>query len=256
MPGACLITGGARGIGRATALLAAAAGWDVAVGFREQEAAAREVVRSIEALGRRAAAVAGDVALERDIVRMFQDAERALGPLGGLVNSAATGHHGPVAEFRGEDLTRLLAVNVQGLMLACREAVRRMARSRGGRGGAIVNVSSMAATIGGRPGASAYAASKGAVDVFTTGLAKEVAADGIRVNVVRPGVTLTDMTAQIRDDAARRAVVAASIPMQRVAAAEEVAEAIVWLLSGKASFVTGAHLDVGGGGFVIGTPTD
>jgi NAD(P)-dependent dehydrogenase (short-subunit alcohol dehydrogenase family) len=250
-----LITGGARGIGRATALLAAEAGWDVAVGWRERQDAAEAVVAEVVARGRRAIAVQGDVAEEASIVAMFAAVDRALGPPAGLVCSAGISHHARVDGFEGPPLCELLAVNVVGLMLCCREAVRRMSTRHGGEGGAIVNVSSMAATIGGRPGASAYAASKGAVDVFTTGLAKEVAAEGIRVNVVRPGVTLTDMTAQVRDDPARQAAIAASIPMQRVAKPEEVAEAIVWLLSDRASFVTGTHLNVGGGGFVIGTPT-
>ena len=250
-----LITGGARGIGRATALLAAGQGWDIAVGWRERKDAADAVVAEVEAMGRHAVAVQADVADEASIAAMFAAVDKAMGPLAGLVNSAGIGYHARVDGFVGTPLHELFAVNVVGTMLCCREAVRRMSTLHGGSGGAIVNVSSMAATIGGRPGASAYAASKGAVDVFSTGLSKEVAAEGIRVNVVRPGVTLTDMTAQIRDDPARQAAIAASIPMQRVGQPEEVAETIVWLLSEKASFVTGTHLNVGGGGFVIGTPT-
>jgi NAD(P)-dependent dehydrogenase (short-subunit alcohol dehydrogenase family) len=250
-----LVTGGARGIGRATALLAAEQGFDIAVGWRERRDAADAVVAEVEKRGRRAVAVQADVADEASIVRMFEVVDQALGPLAGVVNSAGIGYHARVDGFERPPLEALFAVNVIGLMLCCREAARRMSTARGGRGGAIVNVSSMAATIGGRPGASAYAASKGAVDVFTTGFAKEVAAEGIRVNAVRPGVTLTDMVAAIRDDPARQAAVAASIPMQRVGRPEEVAEAIVWLLSDKASFVTGTHLNVGGGGFVIGTAT-
>jgi NAD(P)-dependent dehydrogenase (short-subunit alcohol dehydrogenase family) len=252
--GACLITGGARGIGRATALLAAEASWDVAVGCRERRDAAEAVAREVEGRGRRAAVVAGNVGDPAAVPGLFEAAERALGPLSGLVCAAGIGHSARVEAFDAADLTRLMAVNVVGLMLCCREAARRMSTARGGRGGAIVNVSSMAATIGGRPGASAYAASKAAVDVFTAGFAKEVAVEGVRVNVVRPGVILTDMTAGLRDDAEAWGKVAASIPMQRVGAPEEVARAIVWLLSPEASFVTGAHLNVGGGGFVIGTP--
>lgn len=250
-----LITGGARGIGRATALLAADQGFDIAVGWRERRDAADAVVAEVGKRGRQAIAVQADVADEASIVRMFQAVDEAMGPLAGLVNSAGIGCHSRVDGFERRPLDALFSVNVIGLMLCCREAARRMSKAKGGKGGAIVNVSSMAATIGGRPSASAYAASKGAVDVFTTGFSKEVAAEGIRVNAVRPGVTLTDMVARIRDDPARQATVAASIPMQRAGQPEEVAEAIAWLLSDKASFVTGTHLNVGGGGFVIGTPT-
>jgi NAD(P)-dependent dehydrogenase (short-subunit alcohol dehydrogenase family) len=248
-----LITGGARGIGRAAALLIADAGWDVAVGWRAREDAAEAVVQEVSARGRRGVAVQADVGDPAAIPGMFEAAERALGPLTGVVNSAGINYRARVESFESEELNRLMAVNVVGLMLCCREAVYRMSTARGGRGGAIVNVSSMAATIGGRPGASAYAASKGAVDVFTAGLAKEVAADGIRVNVVRPGFTLTDMTTIVREDATKFAEIEATIPMHRPAAAEEVAQAIVWLLSPAASFVSGAHLDVSGGGFIIGT---
>ncbi len=251
MSGACIVTGGSRGIGRSTARLAAAAGLAVAVNYRNDAKAAAEVVAGIEKAGGRAVAIQADVASPADIVRLFEEAERALGPVTALVNSAGVSHNARVADLEAEGLQRLMAVNVVGLMLCCREAVRRMSTAMGGKGGAIVNVSSMAATIGGRPGASAYAASKAAVDVFSTGLAKEVAAEGVRVNVVRPGVTLTDMTGSLRENPELRQAVAASIAMQRVAEPEEVAEAIVWLLSDKASFVAGSHLNVGGGGFLV-----
>jgi NAD(P)-dependent dehydrogenase (short-subunit alcohol dehydrogenase family) len=147
----------------------------------------------------------------------------------------------------------MFAVNVIGLLLCCREAAKRMSICHGGKDGSIVNVSSMAATISGRPGASAYAASKGAVDVFTTGFAKEVAVERIRVNVVRPGVTDTDMIEHMRHGE-RRAAIEATIPMQRYGNPAEVAQAIVWLMSDKASYVTGAHVNVGGGGFLVGAP--
>ncbi len=251
MSGACIVTGGSRGIGRSTARLAAAAGLAVAVNYRNDAKAAAEVVAAIEKAGGKAVAIQADVASPADIPRLFEEAERALGPVTALVNSAGVSHNARVADFEAEGLQRLMAVNVVGLMLCCREAVRRMSTAMGGKGGAIVNVSSMAATIGGRPGASAYAASKAAVDVFSTGLAKEVAAEGVRVNVVRPGVTLTDMTGSLRENPELRQAVAASIAMQRVAEPEEVAEAIVWLLSDKASFVAGSHLNVGGGGFLV-----
>jgi NAD(P)-dependent dehydrogenase (short-subunit alcohol dehydrogenase family) len=252
----CLVTGGARGIGRATCVALARDGWDVVVHGRERRDAAEAVAAEVRGLGRRAAVVLGDVAREADVVAMTEAAVRALGRLDGLVGSAGIGLQARCEAYEAAALERLLAVNVTGLMLGCREAVRRMARSRGGSGGAIVAVSSMAATIGGRPGAAAYAASKGAVDVFAQGLAKEVAAEGIRVNVVRPGVTLTDMTAAVRDDPARLAAVAATIPMGRAGQPEEVAEAIAWLMSERASFVTGAHVNVGGGGFVVGQPVE
>lgn len=254
MAKACLITGGARGIGRETARLAAAAGWDVAINFRERSDAAEAAVRDIAALGRNAVAVRGDVARENDILAMFETTERALGPITGLVNSAGVSGNARVEALGAHELECMFAVNVIGLMLCCREGVRRMSTRRGGKGGAIVNISSMAATIGGRSGASAYAASKGAVDVFTTGLAREVAAEGIRANVVRPGVTDTDMIGPMRSGAVR-AEIEATIPMQRYGNPHEVAQAIVWLLSDQASYVTGAHVNVSGGGFHVGAPT-
>jgi len=165
----CLITGGSRGIGRETARLAAASGWDVAVNYRERSEAADVAVAAAHALGRRAMAVRGDVADEADVIDMFRAAERQLGPITGLVNSAGVSFASRVDALKTADIQRMLAVNVTGLMLCCREAAKRMSTANGGKGGAIVNVSSMAATIGGRPGASTYAASKGAVDVFTLG---------------------------------------------------------------------------------------
>jgi NAD(P)-dependent dehydrogenase (short-subunit alcohol dehydrogenase family) len=247
-----LVTGGARGIGRATGLLLAREGAAVAVGYRERRDEADSLVAEIEASGGRACAVQGDVAREDDVVAMFEAAEGRLGTLTGLVNSAGVSHQSLVADMDHASIERLMAVNVLGTIICCREAVRRMSTERGGAGGAIVNVSSMAAVIGGRPGASAHAASKGAVDVFTTGLAKEVGGEGIRVNVVRPGVTLTDMTDQVRRDPELRARVVSTIPMNRAAEASEIAEAIVWLLSDKASFISGAHINASGGGFIIG----
>jgi NAD(P)-dependent dehydrogenase (short-subunit alcohol dehydrogenase family) len=210
-------------------------------------------VAEISTVGRKAVAVRGDVAKESDVVAMFEAAERALGPITGLVNSAGVSTNARVDAIIAHDLERMFAVNVIGLLLCCREAAKRMSICHGGKGGSIVNVSSMAATIGGRPGASAYAASKGAVDVFTMGFAKEVAAERIRVNVVRPGVTDTDMIEHMRHGE-RRAAIEATIPMQRYGNPAEVAQAIVWLMSDKASYVTGAHVNVGGGGFLVGVP--
>ncbi len=248
--GVCLITGGSRGIGRASARLAAAAGWDIAINYRERADAADALVAQIVALGRKAVAIKADVAVESDIVRLFETATTALGPITAVVNSAGIGLPNRVESLDATQLRQMMEVNVIGLMLCCREATRRMSTALGGRGGAIVNLSSMAATIGGRSGSSTYAASKGAVDVFTTGFAKEVAAEGIRVNAVRPGVTDTDMIERMRDGPLR-AKIEATIPMQRFGTPEEVAEAVVWLLTEQAAFVTGAHLNVGGGGFLI-----
>jgi NAD(P)-dependent dehydrogenase (short-subunit alcohol dehydrogenase family) len=250
--GALLVTGGSRGIGAATARLAAAAGWSVAVNYRADGDAARAVVAELEAAGAKACAIQGDVAREDDVVRIFREAGGALGPITGLVNSAGvSGNQSRVAKFRADVLERLFAVNVIGTLLCCREAARRMSRRSGGSGGAIVNVSSMASTIGGRAGASDYAASKAAVDVFSVGFAKEVSGDGIRVNVVRPGMTRTDMTTYLKGDPARRAQIESTIPMHRIAEADEIARPILWLLGPEASFVSGACLDASGGGFLI-----
>jgi NAD(P)-dependent dehydrogenase (short-subunit alcohol dehydrogenase family) len=248
-----LITGGSRGIGAATARLAAAQGFSVAVNYRGARAAAEQVVADIVVAGGNACALQADVADEADVRRLFAEVDGRLGTLTALVNSAGVdGNRGAVADLAADVLTRLFAVNVIGTMLCCREGVRRMSTRRGGAGGAIVNVSSMAATIGGRAGASDYAASKAAVDVFTVGLAKEVAAQGIRVNAVRPGMTSTDMTDPVLSNPARLADITTTIPMQRIASPEEIARPILWLLSDAASFMSGACVDVSGGGFVIG----
>ncbi len=253
MVGVLFITGGSRGIGAATARLAATHGYVVVVNYRSRRDAADAVVSDIVGAGGTASAVQGDVADEGDVARMFAEVERRHGPLAALVNSAGidSGKRA-AADVEAASLVRLMAVNVIGTMLCCREAVRRMSTKRGGAGGAIVNVSSMAATIGGRAGASHYAASKAAIDAFTVGLAKEVATEGIRVNAVRPGMTLTDMTDDLQRDPTLFADVAATIAMNRVAEAEEIARPILWLLSEEASFISGSCLDASGGGFVIG----
>lgn len=247
-----LITGGASGIGAETARRAARRGYKIAINYRSRDAQAKRVVADIEAGGGTAIALQGDMAQEGDILRMFEQTERALGPITHLVNSAGTnGRRGRVDEYDATILANLFAVNVIGLMLCCREAARRMSKRNGGKGGVIVNVSSMAATLGGRLGSSAYAASKGAVDAFTKGFAREAAAEGIRVNSLRPGMVLTEMTEGRLKDATFRASVEASIPMRRVGASGEIAEAVLWLLSDEASFITGAMLDASGGGYII-----
>ena len=247
-----LVTGGSRGIGAETARLAAARGYAVAVNYRERADAAQALVEEIESAGGRAVAVQADVADARDVERLFAAVDEELGPLTAFVNSA--GHGGGYARARDFDpdvLDALMRVTVIGAMVSAREAVRRMALGQGGRGGAIVNVSSMASTIGGRPGRTDYAASKAAIDSFTVGLAKEVARDGIRVNAVRPAVTMTDMVGQLRRDEAARDAIAASIPVNRIAEPIEVARPILWLLSDEASYVNGCLLDVSGGGFTV-----
>jgi NAD(P)-dependent dehydrogenase (short-subunit alcohol dehydrogenase family) len=249
--GTILITGGASGIGAEAARLAAKRGYAVAINYRSRPEQARALASEVGGK-----AFHADVALEADIVRLFDEASAALGPITALVNSAGIGggaHR--VCEFDGAGLAQLFQVNVVGLMLCCREAARRMSTARGGQGGAIVNVSSMAGTIGGRSGKSHYAASKAAVDAFTVGFAKEVAREGIRVNAVRPGVVATDMTAPGLAQPAVRTDIEATIPMGRVGQTPEIAAAILWLLSDEASFISGARLDASGGGFVIGRTT-
>lgn len=249
-----LITGGASGIGAATAKLAASRGHRVAINYRSRDKQASAVVADIAGRGGSAVALPGDVTREADIACLFDEAERTFGPVTRLVNSAGIGGGVQrVQDFDETGLARLFAVNVTGLMLCCREAARRMSTKRGGTGGVIVNVSSMAATIGGRPGKSHYAASKAAIDAFTVGFAKDVAQEGIRVNAVRPGVVLTEMTEDGLSDPASRAAIETTIAMGRVGEAREIATAILWLLSDEATFVSGATLDASGGGFVFGT---
>lgn len=255
MGGVLLVTGGARGIGRAVVELAAAKRFDIAVGYRGRKDEADAAVKAVEAAGQRAIAVQGDVGKEADIVQMFEETEKKLGGINALVNSAGISTRVRGDAVSAEQLQGLMAVNVIGLMLCCREGVRRMSTKHGGKGGAIVNVGSMAAAFGGRPGASHYAGSKGAVDSYTKGLAKEVATEGIRINVVRPGVTLTDMVSAVRDDPAVLASINATIPMSRPAEPKEIAAPIVWLLAEQASFVTGSIVDASGGGFIIGAAT-
>lgn len=238
-----LVTGGSRGIGAAACRLLARDGWDVAVNYRADAPAAEAVVADVTAAGRRAIAIQGDVGDEADVIRMFETAERALGPLTGLVNSAGViGPKGRVDALTAEAVEALLRTNVIGSILTCREAVKRMSTKHGGHGGAIVNVSSGSAYIG-NPGTGVlYAISKGAVNSLHIGLSQEVGGEGIRVNAVSPGMTATDM---VTEEAIRRSM--SAIPMGRVGEPEEIAEAIAWLMSDRASYVAGANIRVSGG---------
>ena len=245
--GVLLITGASRGIGAATAALAAAQGWAVAVNYHANSLAADEVVRRIRSHGGRAMAVQADVALEADVQRMFAQVDAKLGTLSGLVNNAGVVDVAArVDQMSVERLERQWRTNVLGSFVCAREAVLRMSTAHGGQGGAIVNVSSVAARLGSPGQYVDYAACKGAIDTFTLGLAKEVAGEGIRVNAVRPGIINTDIHASGgQPDRAHR--LASSIPMQRPGQADEIAQAIVWLLGSGASYTTGALVDVTGG---------
>ena len=242
-----LITGASRGIGAATARLAAQRGWDVAINYVRDSAAAEAVAADVRSAGQRALTVAADVADEAAVLAMFTRVRTELGPLAGLVNNA--GIVAMKARLDAMDAARwqrLWAVNLTGSLLCAREAVRCMSTRHGGAGGAIVNVGSVAARTGSPAMYVDYAASKGAIDSFTIGLAKEVVAEGIRVNVVRPGITDTDIHAT-SGDRGRPQAMAASLPMGRPGQAGEIATAILWLLSVEASYTTGAIVDVGGG---------
>jgi NAD(P)-dependent dehydrogenase (short-subunit alcohol dehydrogenase family) len=252
MSGVLLVTGGASGIGAAVARLAAERGFTLAINYRTKEQQARALVHELHAKGQAAAAFHADVSVPAQVEALYQRVQKDLGPLRAVVNSAGIAtSEVRVADADAATLEQLLRTNVLGVMLSCREAARALSTKSGGTGGVIVNVSSMAATIGGRPGNSHYAASKAAVDSFSLGFAKEVAAEGIRVVSVRPGFTITDMTQARLDDARFRRVLNETIPLGRPARAEEIAAPIVWLLSSEASFITGTCLDISGGGFSI-----
>ena len=247
MSGIMLVTGGSRGIGAATARLAAARGYDVCVNYLGNAEAAAAVVAEVEAAGRRGLAVQADMAREDEVERLFETLDRELGSLTALVaNAGLTGHYGRLEAVSGDTLRQVIEVNVLGLMYCARAAVRRMSTARGGRGGGIVSLSSGAATLGSPDTYVWYAASKGAVDTLTKGLALEVAKEGIRVNAVAPGFIKTEIHAS-SGMPERMAGAPDIVPMGYAAEPESVAEAILWLLSEGADYVTGEVLRVAGG---------
>lgn len=241
-----IVTGGSRGIGRAASLAAASRGYRVVIGYASNKAAADEVVGKIEASNGKAVAVKCDVGSEGDILNLFKQAD-AFGPLHGLVNNAGVVDvTARVDEMSAERLTRMMNINVVGSILCAREAVKRLSTRHGGKGGVIVNLSSVAATLGSPAQYVDYAASKGAIDTFTLGLGREVSAEGVRVVGIRPGLIDTEIHASGGEpDRAHR--LAHTVPMKRIGTPEEIANAVVWLLSDDASYVTATTMDVSGG---------
>lgn len=242
-----LVTGGSRGIGAAVARLAARDGWDVTVNYARDRAAAERVVAEVAAFGRRAVAVQADMGVPADVARLYAEHDRAFGRLDALINNAGiVGQKARTEEIDDERVTRLVAINVTGAFLAAREAIRRMSTSLGGEGGSIVNMSSAAVRLGSPGEYVDYATSKGAIDSMTTGMAREQAAHGVRVNAIRPGLIETEIHAS-GGQPDRVARLTHMIPMLRPGTAEEVAETALWLCSPAASYVTGAIIDVSGG---------
>ena len=240
-----LITGGSRGIGAATARMASAEGYAIAVNYVSDKNAADSVVAE---LGKRANAVQGDVSNPADVLRMFDETEAAFGPITHLVNSAGiTGKSSRLDKADVQTIVDTIAINLTGSILASQEAVRRMSTLQGGTGGVIINISSAAATLGSPGEYTWYAAAKGGIDAFTIGLAKEVAMEGIRVASVTPGMTETEIHERSTGDRSRVERIRPTIPMQRIGTAEEIANAIMFLLSDKASYITGTTLRVAGG---------
>ena len=242
-----VVTGGGRGIGAATALLAAERGFAVSLNFLKDKDSASSLIDKIKSKNGRAIAVQGDVSSESDVERLFEETDRKLGRVTALVNNAGIVDRGTRVELMtAARIARMFAINVTGSFLCAREAVKRMSTRHGGAGGAIVNVSSIAAKLGGPGEYVDYAASKGAIDTFTIGLSKEVGAEGIRVNAVRPGIIRTEIHAS-SGDPARLERIGATAPLGRPGEAEEVARTILWLLSDEASYLSGALVDVSGG---------
>ena len=242
-----LITGASRGIGAATALLAARQGYRICINYHADDASAQQTLEKVRALGAEAIAVRADASVEDEVVQLFQRIDQELGPLTALVNNAGTiaqqSRVEDMSEFR---LLKMMKTNVVGPMLCAKHALRRMSRRHGGQGGSIVNVSSVAARLGSPVEYVDYAASKGALDTFTLGLSKEVAGEGVRVNAVRPGYIHTGFHA-LSGDPDRVGKLEPGIPMGRGGQPGEVAEAIMWLLSDQASYATGTFIDLGGG---------
>lgn len=242
-----VITGASRGIGAATARLAAREGYRICINYLNDDEAAQRVLAEVREAGAEAITVKADVSVEDEIIHLFQRVDAELGPITALVNNAGTiGQKSQLEHMSEFRLLKLMKTNVVGPMLCSKHALQRMSKRHGGKGGSIVNVSSVAARLGSPNEYVDYAASKGALDTLTLGLAKEVAADGVRVNAVRPGYIFNDFHA-LSGDAERVSKLEPSIPMGRGGQAEEVAEAILWLLSDKASYATGSFIDLGGG---------
>ena len=242
-----LITGASRGIGAATAVLSAQAGWDIVVNYTQNKAAAEALCKQLESLGAKTLCVQADVGNEGQILKMFAQIDSHFGALHGLVNNAGVvDMTSKVVDMSWERLERMMRINILGTIACSKEAIKRMSTEHAGQGGSIVNLSSVAAKIGGATQYVDYEASKGAIDSFTTGLARELATQGIRVNAVRPGIIDTEIHAS-GGQPNRAKDAAGAVPMQRAGSAEEVGKAIVWLLSNDASYTTGAVLDVSGG---------
>ena len=246
--GLIIVTGGSRGIGAAICRRLAADGYSIAVNFSASKAPANALAAEIAKAGGQAQAFAADIADPSALPRLFDQATAAFGPLVGLVNNAGvTGRAVRIEDHEVQDLRTMFEINVIATILACREAVKRLSTRHGGQGGAIVNLSSVAARLGGVPGLAAYAASKGAVESFTRGLANEVGPDGIRVNAVAPGMVETDMSAPLLVDPTARERIVGATPLRRLGAPDDIAGAVAWLLSPAASFVTGTIVTASGG---------
>lgn len=242
-----LITGGSRGIGRAIAIMAGRRGWSVGVNYAGNEKAALETVQAVQKAGGRGIAIRGDVAVEADVIAMFEASEKAFGRLDALVNNAGiVGPKQAFVDYSFERMKRIFDINVLGAYLVAREAARRMAKSRGGKGGSIVNISSIASRLGAAGEYVDYAGSKGAVDTMTLGLARELAPEGIRVNAIRPGLIDTEIHAS-GGQPDRAARLGATTPMGRAGTADEVAEAAIWLIENESDYLTASLIDVAGG---------